>query len=95
MAYKIGEDLAREFGEAHEYGKEVDDPEGMKMDLYNNEVGYMLVRKPPADNEIGRKAFAYYAYRYENLYQTGDWEIYIIINRVENALWDGTLIYLK
>ena len=95
MAYSMGEDLARQFGEAHEYGMMENYPESTKMDLHNNEVGYSLVVAPPTPDELSKAALARYAACYEPIYPTGDWKIYIIIDRVYNALQDGTLYYFE
>ena len=95
MSYRIGEDLARQFGEAHESDTMLEHPESTKMDLHNNEIGYEIVRKPILSYEISKQALTHYAKEYETFYSTGDWQIYIIIDRAYNALLNGSLIYLR
>ena len=94
MSYKIGEDLAREFGNAHEAGMMESHPESTSMDYHNNEVGYHIASYPPTEDELDKEAFASYA-MYSQIYSTSDWKIYIIIDRAYEALENGTLYYIK
>ena len=95
MAYSIGAELARQFGEAHEYGMMQRRPESMQMDLHNNEVGYKLGTSAFTENEYSREALLRYEERYATLIRTYDFNVYVIIDRVVQALENGTLIWLK
>ena len=47
---KVGEDYARLFTHAHEFGwwsENANDPEGMKMDLHNNQLGREIGKNTP------------------------------------------------
>ena len=44
-SWSLGEELAREFGIAHEC--ETDSDNATKMDLHNNEIGYNIIRENP------------------------------------------------
>lgn len=95
MAYTMGEDLARQFGEAHEHYTKAEHPESSEMDLFNNEVGYTLVTGLPIDLKLHKSTRKRYKETYQKIYKTSDWNIYIIIDSVLGALHDGRLIYLK
>jgi len=95
MAYAMGEDLARQFGEAHEYYMMEDYPKSSQMDLHNNEVGYTLITGLPIDLKLHKSTRKRYEETYQKIYKTSDWNIYIIIDCALGALHDGRLIYIK
>ena len=63
MAYSIGPDLARQFGDAHEFGMMEKYPENTKMDLRNNEIAeaYEAIKsrlapsRVPKDRDLSTK----------------------------------------
>ena len=50
---KVGEDYARLFTHAHEFGwwdENLNEPEGMKMDLHNNHLGREIGKNTPTED---------------------------------------------
>ncbi len=51
MAHCAGKEKAKEFADAHEKGRELEDPDGTAMDLHNNEQGRKLWESIKSNNE--------------------------------------------
>ena len=93
MAYVIGPELARQFGDAHEYGMLEKYPENTKMDLHNNEVGYLIGTEPFTESELSAEARARYRKAYSEIYTSYDPYVYVIIDRACRALEEGLLYW--
>ena len=93
MAYSIGPELARQFGDAHEFGMMEKYPENTKMDLHNNEVGYRIGTAPFTDSELSAEARARYGKAYGNIIASYDPHVYVIIDRACRAMEDGLLYW--
>ncbi|MBR4235469.1 MAG: hypothetical protein IKR85_05335 [Clostridia bacterium] len=95
MAYLIGPELAKQFGDAHEYGMLEKYPENTKMDLYNNSIGYILGTEPFSESELDAAAQARRLREYGEICGSNDMYVYIITERVYRALEDGTLYWFR
>lgn len=93
MAYTIGPELARQFGDAHEYGMMEKYPENTKMDLHNNEIGYQIGTAPFTEDELGAEARARYGRAYGRIFTSYDPHVYVIIDRACLAMESGLLYW--
>jgi len=94
MSYTIGEELAREFGDAHEYGFMDIAPESTKMDFHNNNEGYSLARKLKEGGQT-QEFRDECTNKYKDIFETSDTNVYILVEYVNIALTDGTLYSLR